>query len=362
MLEQLLVTIMVAAGEDSELREEAQPFALAVVRHFALLFAAGWASQNTPAVPPSSRHVRYSAMGGVPACVAVLKHLDPRILLDSFQSGLGVAEKAQRAAMVQCMSCFVDALLEVGAAQAAAEEQQRRDRQQEADSGSKASGKSSKGQQQQQQQQGGSGGPQKQEGRGAGGGGQEQPQQMQEGEGAPAAAAAVAAQPTQQPADAAAAAAGGGATAAQQGEEKQGAASAAHPPFPTRYASVLHELMVRAMHCCYGDTWPVRLGGISALTALAGEPGACLPPGHTACQPGARPACQPACTAKRRTCRQRRLWQCSSPVQSTCPSHYMWSARQPTSPPSPPPALLPSVPRLQSACRPRCWSAPQPTS
>jgi transformation/transcription domain-associated protein len=31
---------------------------------------------------------------------------------------------------------------------------------------------------------------------------------------------------------------------------------------------VLDQLMPRVLHCCYGDTWPVRMGGVSALRLL----------------------------------------------------------------------------------------------
>ena len=35
------------------------------------------------------------------------------------------------------------------------------------------------------------------------------------------------------------------------------------------YLNVQQDLVMRAMHCCYGDSWPSRLGGIAALEALA---------------------------------------------------------------------------------------------
>jgi hypothetical protein len=35
------------------------------------------------------------------------------------------------------------------------------------------------------------------------------------------------------------------------------------------YLNIQQDLVMRAMHCCYGDTWPSRLGGIAALEALS---------------------------------------------------------------------------------------------
>ena len=35
------------------------------------------------------------------------------------------------------------------------------------------------------------------------------------------------------------------------------------------YLNVQQDLVMRAMHCCYGDTWPSRLGGVAALEVLA---------------------------------------------------------------------------------------------
>lgn len=35
------------------------------------------------------------------------------------------------------------------------------------------------------------------------------------------------------------------------------------------YLNIQQDLVMRAMHCCYGDSWPSRLGGIAALEALS---------------------------------------------------------------------------------------------
>ncbi len=32
--------------------------------------------------------------------------------------------------------------------------------------------------------------------------------------------------------------------------------------------AVIQDLAQRAMHCCYGDSWPARLGGVAALKLL----------------------------------------------------------------------------------------------
>eukprot|EP00887_Chlorella_sp_A99_P004017 scaffold11.g4017.t1 len=263
MLEQLLVTTMVASAEGSDLAEEAAPFALATVRHFALLLAVGWGAQAAPPVPPSSRHMRYGAMGGVSACVAILKHLDPRIILDAFQAGLGTPQAGQRAAVVRCMAALVDALLEVGTEQAAAAAARRAGRTQEADSGG------SKGSQHNKEKD--------KEGKESGGGGGSDaptPAATDAGAAVPADAAAAAAKPEAEGGGAAAkpdgaAAANGQDARADAGGGARDGAGAAPPTLPPRYVAVVHDLLVRSMHCCYGDTWVVRLGGIAALAALA---------------------------------------------------------------------------------------------
>jgi hypothetical protein len=40
---------------------------------------------------------------------------------------------------------------------------------------------------------------------------------------------------------------------------------------------VLDELLARVIHCCYGDGWATRIGGLSALSLLAKK---CAPPAH----------------------------------------------------------------------------------
>ncbi|RMZ56591.1 hypothetical protein APUTEX25_003771, partial [Auxenochlorella protothecoides] len=69
MLETLLVAAMTAPAVPDALQAEAAAFARGVARHFALLFAAGWGAQTPPPAPPSSRHERYAALGGVPAAI-----------------------------------------------------------------------------------------------------------------------------------------------------------------------------------------------------------------------------------------------------------------------------------------------------
>ena len=35
------------------------------------------------------------------------------------------------------------------------------------------------------------------------------------------------------------------------------------------WPAALDELLARVLHCCYGDSWSTRIGGLSAVTLLA---------------------------------------------------------------------------------------------
>lgn len=51
------------------------------------------------------------------------------------------------------------------------------------------------------------------------------------------------------------------------GEDGDKGKSTTTPDEP--YLNIQQDLVMRAMHCCYGDSWPSRLGGIAALEALS---------------------------------------------------------------------------------------------
>jgi hypothetical protein len=54
---------------------------------------------------------------------------------------------------------------------------------------------------------------------------------------------------------------------ADKDDAEAGKASATAPDEP--YLNIQQDLVMRAMHCCHGDSWPSRLGGIAALEALS---------------------------------------------------------------------------------------------
>ncbi|KAL6768445.1 hypothetical protein ACKKBF_B39155 [Auxenochlorella protothecoides x Auxenochlorella symbiontica] len=224
MLETLLVAAMTAPAVPDALQAEAAAFARGVARHFALLFAAGWGAQTPPPAPPSSRHERYAALGGVPAAVATLTHLHPHLLLDAFHAGLASPDARDRDAIVDCMREFLDTLLAVGRAQGGGRPRPGDD---EADSG--AGGREA----------------------GASGSGERAPA-GQPARGGAAAGPQLAADPSR---DGAA--------------SPPGVTSPPPPPQPPRYVNVVHDLVMRCVHCCYGETWAHRLGGIAGLQLLA---------------------------------------------------------------------------------------------
>ena len=173
MLASLLTAVFSSGRQgDAELEAvNANKFAKAISRHFALLLAAGWANQEPLAIPPSSKLARYSAPDGndkaaAAAAVATLKHLDPEVVMDAFEAGLSRHDINERNSVIECMCEFIDVLVQVGNVQ------------------------------------------------------------------------------------------------------KSTGSEAHFPGVDHPYASVLHELIVKAMHGCYGDSWPARFGGIQALLQI----------------------------------------------------------------------------------------------
>lgn len=136
--------------------------------------------QIPPFAPPSSRMMKYEVLGGIPAYVATLKHLQPHVLLDAFQEGLKRENGKERAAVVDCMSVFLDTLIQVGKVQ--------QDAKKEEDS-------------------------------------------------------------------------------VQDDDKSTSIRERFSQEIP--YLNVQQDLLARARHCCYGDSWASRMGGVSALEALA---------------------------------------------------------------------------------------------
>ena len=116
MLETVLTALVSSSYVEDEIDEcQSRSFAHATCRHFALLMSSGWANMAIPPwAPPTSRMVKYDVLGGIPAYVATLKHLQPHILLDAFEQGLKRKDTNERLATVECMSVFLDTLVEIG--------------------------------------------------------------------------------------------------------------------------------------------------------------------------------------------------------------------------------------------------------
>lgn len=116
MLETVLTALVSSSRVEDEIEDcNSKSFAHSTCRHFAYLMASGWARMAIPPwAPPTSRMTRYNVLGGIPACVATLKHLQPHILLDAFEQGLRRENPTERAATVDCIAVFLDALLEIG--------------------------------------------------------------------------------------------------------------------------------------------------------------------------------------------------------------------------------------------------------
>jgi transformation/transcription domain-associated protein len=116
MLETVLTALISSSYVEDEIDAcDSRGFAHATCRHFALLMSSGWANMAIPPwAPPTSRMVKYDVLGGIPAYVATLKHLQPHILLDAFEQGLMRKNVNERLATVECMSVFLDTLIEIG--------------------------------------------------------------------------------------------------------------------------------------------------------------------------------------------------------------------------------------------------------
>jgi hypothetical protein len=119
MLETVLTALLSSSNIEDEIEGcESRAFAHATCRHFAFLMTAGWSNMAIPPwAPPTSKMVKYDVLQGIPAYVATLKHLQPQILLDAFENGLRRESEKERTATAECMSVFLDALLDIGKAQ-----------------------------------------------------------------------------------------------------------------------------------------------------------------------------------------------------------------------------------------------------
>lgn len=38
-----------------------------------------------------------------------------------------------------------------------------------------------------------------------------------------------------------------------------------------RFPRAVSEILARVVHCCYGDTWPTRLGGAAAVALITSK-------------------------------------------------------------------------------------------
>ena len=116
MLETVLTAIVSASCVEEEIEDcKSRSFAHATCRHFAFLMASGWASMAIPPwAPPTSKMIKYDVLGGIPAYIATLKHLQPHILLDAFEQGLKRESASERSATVECITVFLDTLNEIG--------------------------------------------------------------------------------------------------------------------------------------------------------------------------------------------------------------------------------------------------------
>ena len=119
MLETVLTALVSSSSIEDEIKGcESRAFAHATCKHFAFLMTAGWSNMAIPPwAPPSSQMVKYDVLQGIPAYVASLKHIQPHILLDAFEHGLQRESEMERLATIECMSVFLDTLLDIGKVQ-----------------------------------------------------------------------------------------------------------------------------------------------------------------------------------------------------------------------------------------------------
>ena len=204
MLETVLTAIVSSSSVEDDIEGcESRAFAHATCKHFALLMTAGWSNMAIPPwAPPTSRMVKYDVLQGIPAYVATLKHLQPHILLDAFEKGLQRESEKERKATIECISVFLDTLMDVGKAQqqlaqATGSADDAKDAQDEEDEKDEANGGSKD----------------------------------------------------------------------DLAEKVMNVRDKLAREVP--YLSIQQDLVTRARHCCYGDSWASKLGGAMALDALS---------------------------------------------------------------------------------------------
>ncbi|EIE23491.1 hypothetical protein COCSUDRAFT_65942 [Coccomyxa subellipsoidea C-169] len=212
-----LITSVIAASADKDLQPQGADYTLGVCRHFALLFAAG-ASAPLPSVPAGTETSRTARMSS-------LKELDPHIFLDALVEVLSEEDADRVDAAVKGIEAFVDTLMLVTETQ---------------NELSKA------------------GGPE--EASAADDVSPAEPMNVD------------AASPAQETTAAGAATENGTADPAAQkettprpGSPKRPTVSSAEGSWPAS----LDELLARVLHCCYGDSWATRIGGLAAVGLLA---------------------------------------------------------------------------------------------
>ena len=67
----------------------------------------------------------------------------------------------------------------------------------------------------------------------------------------------------------------GGDTPMAEAEAASGSPTATPPP-PSEWRTgsfpqAINEILSRVLHCCYGDTWPTRLGGAGAVALITSK-------------------------------------------------------------------------------------------
>ncbi|KAK9813301.1 hypothetical protein WJX72_012102 [[Myrmecia] bisecta] len=233
-----LIAVTIGAAADPAVAEMASPFARGICRHFALLFAAG--ASAPPPTMPISRSSPQSKGGRADS----LKELDPHIFLDALVEAICDESTKRARAALDGLSVFVDSLkLLLEAQKAAVAEKLRKER--------------------------------KEAGQPADEGGQSAAEQPPQPSTSAADGQADKGSAETAAADAERQARSAPGNASTSGRPHLVLPSAGHNGLPKKpdvtgleYAPVLDHLIPRVLHCCYGESWPVRIGGVAAISVL----------------------------------------------------------------------------------------------